>query len=224
MTEYGDHPALEGHPIDEEYIEPDRKRADCRISDRTEKDDELDRSAPTAQAADVSADKSDMSHHFDHGAGSGAASGIDDAIDKDAVQEHDGRAETRTGFDPRESKDPEKWRRLNVLNDDHRHPDRKQQNRDADKRRYADTFCGHLGMSRYQRERVKAITRSINMKHMAYYGSDEVILAIVSLVANEDGWFIRDEQTYKDLIRDVGSSMHRIKRIRQLVREKSDLM
>jgi hypothetical protein len=58
---------------------------------------------------------------------------------------------------------------------------------------------------------------------MAHYSSQMVVLAIISIVANEDNWFIRDEDDYRRLLEDTDTSLRDISNIRQLVRDKSDL-
>lgn len=218
MTE-GDHPALEEYPIDDSYIDVERKRADVSIDVDEEEDAEepLDR----ASAAHGNAD-TDKSFAFGRERGTLSASEIDEMIDASAIQENDNRSQTRTGFDPRESDDPEKWRRLNKLNDGWRAKERKTQNRWADRQRWTETFCGFLELPPADKERVKHIMSDIDMSRMGHYTSQETILGVISLVTNERGRWIRDEEAFRRLLNDIGSSLWRIKRIRQLIRQRTD--
>jgi hypothetical protein len=57
---------------------------------------------------------------------------------------------------------------------------------------------------------------------MGHYSSQQTILAIISLVANERGRWIRDEEDFRRLLQDTGTTLGEIKRVRQLVRQKTD--
>lgn len=210
-----------GKPIDDDYIGVESRRADLSTH---EEEDDLDRSPSSAQHPDTSTDSVDMSHTFDIGGGSGAASAIDELIDKNAVIENDGRSRTRTFFYPSEAGGwtRKRAKRLAKLQDGHRSPERKEQNRGADRRRWAESFGSKLGMNGYQIERVKHIVGGMNMSHMGYYSSSKIILATITLVANEDDRFIRDEIGFKELMRDVDTDMDELKQMRRLIRNKSD--
>lgn len=211
-----------GKPLDEDYLDVESERAD--LSTHEDESDELDRSPPSAHRDDVSTDSVDMSHIFDVGSGSGAASSIDELIDENAVIENDDRSETRTFFYPSEAANWhwQRAQRLARLQDGHRSPERKEQNRGADRRRWAESFGAKLGMSANRIDRVKHIVEGMNMAHMGYYSSSKIILATISLVANEDDRFIRDEIGYKELMRDVDTDMDELKQMRRLIRDKSD--
>jgi hypothetical protein len=211
-------------PVDESYIDVEAQRADISHSGEAEKNDNMDRSQASAQNLDVSAESTDMSHRFDDASGSGASAKIDELIDKNAVIEHDGRAPTRTFFYTTEAPEgkKEQFKRMYRHQEGVGDPQRDVANRASDRRRTIQTICARLGMKQYHRDRIQLIVDSINMSHMAHYSSQEVILGIITIVANEDGRFIRDEQAFKDLVDDVGSDMYTIKRVRGLVRDKSD--
>lgn len=213
-----------GKPVDESYIDVEVQRADISHSEEAEENDNIDRSQASAQNLDVSAESTDMSHRFDDASGSGASEKIDELIDKNAIVEHDGRAPTRTFFYTTEAPDEKQaqFERMYRHQEGVGDPDRRAQNRPADRRRWIDIFCGHLEATDHQQERVKHIVKGLQMSHMAHYSAQEVILGTITIVANEDGRFIRDEQAFKDLVEDVGSDMYTIKRVRGLVREKSD--
>lgn len=235
----GDHPALDGYPVDSDYCDVVKRRADTvsdaeaaeRARERFEYEEDGSPSSAeeTAQSdaqrpeGDEYGGRTDMSHRFGRYAGSLAGSDYDQEIDEQAPQDHDGRAETRTGFNPREapSGERDKWRRLNTINDGWPR-DSESQNTAAEQRRWAQTFSEALGMTPFQKERVEYVVEGLNMGHMAHYSSTMVVLAIVSLVANEDDRWIRDEEGFRDMMEDVGVTMHEIKRIRLLVRDKSE--
>lgn len=217
-----DHPKLKDkYEIDEDYIDPPSERAD--VSTTEEDPDSVDFS----EVEDVpSSEHTDMSYTFMlDGSGLGGTA-WDHEIDMNAPQEHDGRARTRTGFDERESDDPRKWKRLSAWQegrwgDESHYPD---QGREVDQRRFLSMFSSGLDLTTYQRGRVAAVIAELNFGHMAHYSTETIILSIISLVVNEDGRWIRDEEHFKRLVRDVGASPRDIRSCRQLVRRKSDLL
>lgn len=216
MTEHEDDYGID-KPIDDDYIDVTRRRADISHDEEDAENDNLDRSPPSTEHVD-------MSHIFDDGSGAGASSDIDELIDDNAVIEHDGRARTRTFYYPDEAPERSQRRFSRMLRwqEGEGAPERDIRNNEADLRRWVSTFCKRLGFGDYQTSRVEYIAEKINMKHMAHYSTEEVILGIITIVANEDNRFIRDEQAFKDLVEDLGSDMYTIKRVRGLVRTKSD--
>lgn len=225
MTEDADDYGI-GKPIDDDYIDVEKRRADVSKSREDDESDNLDRSPPSAQTSDMSDGAIDMSHVFDDGSGAGAASGVDELIDENAIIEHDGRSETRTFYYPGEAPERKQrqFSRMLRWQEGEGAPERDIKNNEADLRRWVSTFCTHVGLGNYQTERVEKITSGLNMKHMAHYSTEEVILATMTLVANEDGRFLRDEELFKEIVRDIGSNMYKIRKVRNLVRRKSDLI
>jgi hypothetical protein len=217
-----------GKPIDKSYIDVEVQRSDISHSGEAEKNDNMDRSQASAQNFDVSAESTDMSHRFDDASGSGASGETEELIDKNAIIENDGRSTTRTFYYPSEAPERVQKQFARMLRwqdgeyDESTPGGRRGQNLRADTRRWAETFTSHLGMNSYQQDRVLHIVEDLTMAHMAHYSAQEVILGTITIVANEDDRFIRDEQAFKDLVDDVGSDMYTIKRVRGLVREKSD--
>lgn len=202
-------------PIDEDYIDVEHRRAEVSATE------DADRSLDEYSEAES---KMDWSHTYGRYPGTLAATQVDEEIDRTAPQDNDGRSQTRTGFNPYESPDPSKWQRLNQLNDGWRSPERKDQNRYADRKRYVDTFCDQLDMTPYQRDRVWEIARSIDMSRMGRYSSQQTILAIVTIVANEDRRMIRDEYMFHHLVRRTDLSMDEIRTLRQMVKRDSDVI
>lgn len=213
---------LDDHPIDDDYIDVDKQPADISTHEPT--DDELQY-------------KFDASHTYDRSnAGvSGDASKV--PIDEKRVVDRDDRGGTRTGFlaadvsdgylsraVTREGKTQKYAQWLMTLQDGHRAPNRDVDNSKADDRRYSDTFTSALDMTTHQRRRVERIVDSVNMKHMAHYPSEIVILGIISIVANEDDRWVRDEHTFKELVTSLDGSMDDVKNARILVKQKSDML
>lgn len=209
--------------IDEDYIDVESQRADVHV------DDERAANPPPSWERAASTEKhveqtlveppSDLVDE----AGDGAKSWGDERIDRNAIIENDGRSNTRTFYyateAPKETR--RKYRRLLRWQEGEGASDRDVQNRAADRRRYVSGFCSRLDMAQYQRERVEHVMEGLNMSHMAHYSSQKVVLAIITLVANEDGWFIRDDDDFRELLSAVGSDLDEMKQIRGLVREKS---
>lgn len=224
MTDKKDNDLNFGKPIDDDYIDVETRRADVSVSEEDAEDDNIQRDTRSAQHPDMSEQQFDMSHIFDVGGGNGASNETDELIDENAIIENDGRSDTRTFFYPSQAPERQqrKFKRLIRWQDGEGDSQRDVENRAADRRRAVETFCGHLDMTPYHRERVKHVMEGVNMSHMAHYSSEKVILAIISLVANEDNRFIRDEPTFRNLLNDVGSDLRELKRIRELVRRKSE--
>lgn len=213
--------------VDDDYIDVEKRRANVSTDGAVDKDDEIarDRSAVGRESdeTDVHGRNTDMSYAFGGYEGDGSASAVDEQIDQNAVIEHDGRASTRTFFYPEEADDAhvERFQRLIQWQED-KWSGMKNAQRAADRMRTIGNFCGTLDMSPHQQRRVECIVDGINMSHMAHYSSQKVIIAVVSLVANEDGRFIRDEGAFRDLLVDVGSDLDEVKNVRSLIRDKSE--
>jgi hypothetical protein len=206
-----------GKPIDDDYIGVEKRRADVSTAEDSH-DDDICRSPRAAEHAD-------MSHAFDDGDGSGASSRTDELIDDNAIIEHDGRASTRTFFYPEQAAEQHRDRYYRMLQyQEDKWSGMKNAQRRADRMRTVGNFCGQLDMSTYHRNRVTEVMDSIEMSHMAHYSSPLVILAIISLVANADGRFIRDETQFRNLMRDIDTSLNELKNVRELVRKKSDIL
>jgi len=215
-----------GKDIDDDYIDVEGPTHDVAVeaASGTERPKQTDFDGDVVVTSLPHGD--DTTHRFATEEGDGAAPSIDDKIDKEAVIENDGRSNTRTFFYPSSapSDKQKQFKRMIRWQDGEGSSDRAMKNRAADKSRYIDTFCSYIGMSSYHMDRVQHIMDSINMRYMAHYSSQMVVLAIISIVANEDNWFIRDEDDYRRLLKDTDTSLRDISNIRQLVREKSDVL
>lgn len=200
--------------IDDDYIDVEKERADVSISKETDSENE--------QIADTT-------HEMDIRRGNGSSSKIEDLIDKNAIIEHDGRADTRTFFRAVEAPDDEEetFERLIGYQEgmwDQQSHETKQNK--ADRMRWMGTFCGQLDMTTHQHDRIEHVVEGLNMAHMAHYSSQKVILAVISLVADEDasrhGERMRDRDDFRRLLRAVDGDLAELKQIRKLVRDKSE--
>lgn len=222
MTKEEDHPKLKGYPIDTDYIDVETRRADVSLASHDPDDDTDFSEVENVPADDMSGEATDMSYRYGildgHGMGGTA---WDHEIDENAPQEHDGRARTRTGFDPREANDSHLFRRLALWQDGMWANERSTRNNMADKKRWVSGFSSQLELTPYQQERVLYVAEDVDMSHMAHYKTEVVVLAIISLVANEDGRWIRDEKEFKQLVKSVGASARDVRSCRLLVRRKS---
>lgn len=227
---------LDKYDIDDDYIDVgEPQRADISVSwsdsatsesatieseTMTFNTDESDNpSRSTDQVADAF-----EAHSLSSEVGDGAHSWGAEQIDQHGFVANDGRSQTVTKFyaDEAADGDQQQYRRLAKLNDGMRSPERRSQNQAADRKRYIETFCSRLDMSPYHTERITIIESEINMSHMAHFSSQQTILGIVSLVANEDNWFIRDDETFRDLMDGIGVTLKELRTIRQLIREKAE--
>lgn len=205
-----------GKPVDDDYIDVSAERADISTSEEKAENDTIERRSRASQHAD-------MSHRFYVGKGGGASQQLDDMIDQNAIIEHDGRAQTRTFFRPDEApkETRQQYKRLIGWQED-KWSGMKNAQRKADRDRTVSSFRTSLDMNSYHEERITHIMEDLKMSHMAHYSSQKVILAIISLVANEENRFIREEDGFRSLMLEVGSDLDEIKKIRKLIRRKTD--
>lgn len=166
-----------------------------------------------------------------------------------AYQVNDGRSETRTTFYPEDAgrtirssaldmagstvssgdvdQDTyEKYERLARWNDGQYAPDRSVQNDDADKRRFARTAAGHIGLTAHQADRTVYVVDRLEPD--VYRAGDRtvemVVLATLSLVVDEDrapdpetwtvsDWVVNDDQ-FQGLMDDIEMGMRDLWQIR----------
>lgn len=210
-----------GTPIDEDYIGVEAERAD--VSYDREKPDSEETIEETEQ-------RSDRSYRMDVRGGNGAASKIEELIDQNAVIDHDGRASTRTFFRSVEAPEDKEdlFERLTGWQEDKWDSETNYETRQhgADRMRWIGDFCGQLEMTPHQRRRVEHIVEGLDMSHMAHYSSQKVIVAVISIVADEDasrhGERMRDRSDFRKILEAVGSDLTELKSIRKLVRRQSD--
>lgn len=143
----------------------------------------------------------------------------DRIMDDQAVIEHDGRAKTRTGFDPRDSDDPETWQRRLDIQDGKWNRDENPGRAKAVQKRTAMTWCNALEMTTLQEDRVVWLLERIETNLFGTYSYEDIIIGLITIVANEDGRWIRDEEKFRDICRANDLSMKRVRSIRSKMRE-----
>lgn len=201
--------------VDDDYIDVEEHRADIDFTNaRVESDDN--------ESFTVSARGVERSHRLDYNSGSGAASDVDGLIDASAVIETDGRSETWTFFYPEEASDEQRFETLREWQTGMYDTERDTKNKAADRDRWIDAFCGQVEVAGHLKERVGLVCSSLDLSHMGPYSTEKVILAIISLVANENDRFIRNEARYKELVASQASDLGEIRSVRNLVKRKSD--
>jgi hypothetical protein len=138
---------------------------------------------------------------------------------------NDGRSLTRTTFHGH----TDQYKRLAKINDGMYHSSRRTQNRKAETRRWIQTLCTRLECTDLVASRVRRIITSINMKHLGMYSKPEAILATIELVEGEQrmergGRPLHNEPIFHTLVSDIDSDIETLRRVRHLIREKSDLL
>lgn len=155
--------------------------------------------------------------------------------DRAAFQPNDGRGETRTmvGAPGDEGYDSD----LARLNDDYRVPERAQQNFEADKARFTQTFANQIGCTSYQTDRAVHIVENVELRPFAagHRTTEMVALGVISLVVDEDmeaqagevGGFSLDDwviysDTFQSLMENVEMEMSDLWSIRRTLMEETD--
>jgi len=169
----------------------------------------------------------DSSYLFDTGFGAGANKELDDMIDDAGIINNDGRSNTRTTFLAGEaSYDSERrynqYKRLAKVNDGMWDSNRAADNFKADMRRITKTFCSQVELNSRQQERVQWVMDDMDINSFGSYSTEKVLLGVMSLVANEDRRLLRDEDSFRGLVVSVEMTMDEVKRVRQLIRDRTD--
>jgi hypothetical protein len=153
-------------------------------------------------------------HLLARNTGDGAAEQIDDMYDGVEYKSKDKRSMTRTTFYKSDidnlAASRGRKQRLKRILDRHEGIDygetslntsRKQQNRDEWKRRCVGTYASQMDMSSAQKQRCEHLIMDvISVDSFGHYSTEQVALAIVNVVAREDGWFIEDEDDFHELM------------------------
>lgn len=153
--------------------------------------------------------------------------GIDDSKQRERAEndaqvpdEHDGRSGKATGFNPRDAP-PDKvdyYERLSDWNE-RRWQTVKNDRRRADARRAAKTYMGRFEPPVRNQERVIHLIDKLDDLEMGPIPYEITVLAIITLVANERGRWIRDERMFNQLLIDLDGSRKGIRKARQVVRD-----
>lgn len=169
----------------------------------------------------------DSSYLFDTGFGAGSNQELDDMIDDAGIINNDGRSNTRTTFlvgdaSYESKKRYKQYKRLAKVNDGMWNSNRAADNFKADMRRITKTFCSQVDMRERQQERVQWVMDDMDINSFGSYSTEKVLLGVMSLVANEDRRLLRDEEQFHDLVLAVDMTMDEVKRVRQLIRDRTD--
>jgi hypothetical protein len=107
---------------------------------------------------------------------------------------------------------------------------RKQQNREEWKRRIIETYSTNLSMNTAQKNRAEHLFMDVlTINSFGHYSSEQVALAVLNVVAREDGWQLEENSGFHDLMvecditsnRDAEKpAMDRMKKLRSMVRER----
>ena len=174
-------------------------------------------------------------HRVARDEGDGAGAEIDDMYDGEEYQTKDQRAETRTTFYERDidrhvsnPRRAQQLKRALRLHEGERKPNRGSRNHEEDKRRLVGILCSQLSLTKGQKSRVEHLVMDvISINSFGRYSMEEVILAVINVVAREDGRWIEDEEDFHEYAERVGLTNDRgkadldtIKRLRALVRER----
>lgn len=192
---------------------------------------------------------------LDRSAGNGALDTTDGwAQNKHAEYEfaNDGRSDTRTTFywsegdetpahmrnrdrhqQHRDPEDRRSWDELAKWNDGVGEPSRKQDNYEADVRRWTQTFCNQLNLTGYQYKRVKYVVEHIEMGDFGWIPAEHIILGTISLVidaetdADPEEWSPDDWIVYRDdfeeLMDDTNMERGTLWTVRKRIHHESDV-
>lgn len=228
-----------GKPVDDDYVHPEEgERAELSV-DTHERE-------TAAQGKFWTSENTGVAMSTDARSGSGADT--DALIDSEAIQENDGRSTSATFFytggksfsEPVADSGPnysmDRAERLAKYNDDWRinakNYSRTTENMTVFRQKFVRLVCEELGMTTNQEERVFETVESINMKHMACYNTEQVVLSVATLVADEDAiqhamatdsddlrW-IREEEECRSLMDDLLLEPGDVRKCRKLIKDK----
>lgn len=173
-------------------------------------------------------------HNVAREKGNGSRSALEDEKTGDIWETKDQRAETRTTFYERDidklnvsdRRKRQLKRALKRQEGQHvnskEYDSRGQQNHREDKRRLIGSFAGQLELTPAQKKRVNHLVMDvISVNSFGSYSSEQVILAVVNVVAREDGRWIEDEDDFRVIMENVGiDGLETMKRLRSLVRDR----
>lgn len=176
------------------------------------------------------------------GKGAGSRSGIGDEMVTSEWASKDKRAGTHTTYytsdvdnlDVSQHRKKRLKRILRLQEGEHqnssKYKDRSSQNRIEDQRRWVESFASQLGMSDSQKNRVKHLVFDVvDLHSYGPYSSEKIILAVINVVAREQGRFIEDEDMFEQLMADVeitdddgNIDKSTMRRLRELTRERME--
>lgn len=148
--------------------------------------------------------------------------------DVDFTSKDDGRSQSRTWFhandgdhngDPLD--DPEKWERLSQVNNGQLYDSGyRERRRSAETVRDVDVVATQLDVTEYQQQRCKHIVESLDDLRDTW-SRDRMVVAFsaMTLVVNEDGRHVQNENKYDAMIEDMGTSRSAIHSVREKLRD-----
>lgn len=194
---------LDEHPIDEDYIDPPKGKATVNPVKEERTPEEIDKT-----------------HTFLSGE---AAETPRVKFDQSAVENNDGRGDHSSMFYGKDAP-PEKreqFTKLASMNEGmwESGRDHKTKSNASDKANFARMCCSNLEMTDYQKERVLWLTERVKVNMFGHYSYEHVILALISIVANEDGRWVRDENTFRTMTAENGLGLKEIRRLRIMMKD-----
>lgn len=185
--------------------------------------------------------------NLDRSGGSGSLTTKEAWVENQSrVGPNDNRSITRTTFyddaatdgPPQKHRDPDdrtSWSELAQWNDGMWHTDRKEQNFEADLRRWSQTFCNKLSLTRYQTERVEYIVMEIDLDSFKQYqlSAEKIIMGVISLVVDSDtsvddidewemeDWIIYDDD-FEELMDGIEMERSDLWTARKILNDKTD--
>lgn len=194
---------LDDYPIDKDYIDPpEPEEIEPVEEERTQ-------------------EEIDKTHTFLSGE---QAETAEIQWDRMAIEQNDGRGDHATMFYGKDAATPderERYERLASVNEGMRESGREHKSKSnvVDKANFAKTCCSALEMTGFQQERVVWLTERVNVNMFGHYSYEHIILALISIVANEDGRWIRDEPKFQDMMVANEIDLLQIRRLRIMMKE-----
>ena len=168
----------------------------------------------------------DLTYLFGRMLGAGSGSELDDLIDTNAIIDADGRSKSKTFFYPDDvdgvsDQRIKQYKRMLRWNEGEGESDRSARSFKADQRRSVQTLCNQSNLNDYQRDRVLAIMKELNINSFGQFSTEHVALGVMTLVANEDRRMLRDEDEFRRVMKSVGASLNDVRTIRWMVRSRT---
>lgn len=177
------------------------------------------------------------SHKLQRGQGEGSREAVDDIYDNEEYKDKDTRAPTQTTFYERDIEflqvsERRKWRLRRMLRRQEgeqpgeaystKYDNREQQNRSEWKRRVVSVFASQLELTTRQKERTKHLVNDVlDINSFGHYSTEQVVLGVVNVVAREDGRYIEDEKSFRDIMMETGiDDLDTMLSLRRMVRER----
>lgn len=142
--------------------------------------------------------------------GDGVLDETGDYMDDVNIRHGDGRSDARTYFNPDDAEHSSvNYENLYKLNQGERVNDNERsiRGRKADRERDIGVLSSQLGLTRRQEERIKYIIDDYDFNGMKF---ENVLLAVVSLVAAQDGRLVHEETRWDEIVTGMGATNDRV--------------